>query len=369
MVKKRISILTTKWGHLSIANAIKDSIQSQHYDICINKIDIDNSLSNLYEIVYTFFPNAQKLPFKLSNKKLVKNFLYDYFNKNYERIILDIIKDKKPDYVINTYFAFNFILEDIVNKYSFDLINPIANPRTFSGVEVINKGYNLVFDNKDKERCLDYGIEDKKVIETGWFVRKEFYDKKDKSYIREKLMIPEDKFILTVVAGSVGTNAILKILPLAAKTIKGVHIIFICGKNKQLFTTIKALTQLFHLDSDRNDCFTVLGFKENINEYLAASNLIIGKAGPNTIFESVATETPFFAISHIAGQEDGNLEIIEDYNIGYVEERPSKAVKKLREICNQPEVLEKFREDLKSLANFNNKSGERLSDLIGLVDS
>ena len=88
------------------------------------------------------------------------------------------------------------------------------------------------------------------------------------------------------------------------------------------------------------------------------------KAGPNSLFESVATKTPYFAISHISGQEDGNLDIIKDYKLGFVEERSAKAVKLLKQTCNNPETLKQFDKSLETLAKYNKNSGKRLIELI-----
>jgi UDP-N-acetylglucosamine:LPS N-acetylglucosamine transferase len=97
---------------------------------------------------------------------------------------------------------------------------------------------------------------------------------------------------------------------------------------------------------------------------MQAADLVIGKAGPNMLFETVATETPFFAITHIAGQEDGNLDIIRDYNLGYVEENILKAQRILKQIINHPEQLDKFKTDILKLKKYNQQSKEKLLKII-----
>ena len=62
---------------------------------------------------------------------------------------------------------------------------------------------------------------------------------------------------------------------------------------------------------------------------MGIADLIIGKAGPNTIFETVAAKKPFIAITHIAGQEDCNLDLIKEYQLGFVEENAIKVVEAL----------------------------------------
>jgi UDP-N-acetylglucosamine:LPS N-acetylglucosamine transferase len=88
---------------------------------------------------------------------------------------------------------------------------------------------------------------------------------------------------------------------------------------------------------------------------MQAADLVLGKAGPNTLFESVATLTPFFAITYIA-QEEGNLEIVKEQQLGYVEDKARAANKKILDIIKHPEQLEKFQEHLLDLKKYNQQS-------------
>ena len=93
---------------------------------------------------------------------------------------------------------------------------------------------------------------------------------------------------------------------------------------------------------------------------MQAADLVIGKAGPNSVFEAIATLTPFFATTHISGQEDGNLDIIRDLKVGYVEEDVKKASKLLFKIIEYPEQLKEFKPHLKKLADYNKNSKKEL---------
>jgi UDP-N-acetylglucosamine:LPS N-acetylglucosamine transferase len=86
---------------------------------------------------------------------------------------------------------------------------------------------------------------------------------------------------------------------------------------------------------------------------MQAADIIVGKAGPNTLFESVATYKPFLAITHISGQEDGNLDIIREKKLGWVEENPLKASRKLHELINNLPLLTSLQPDILKMANHN----------------
>ena len=62
----------------------------------------------------------------------------------------------------------------------------------------------------------------------------------------------------------------------------------------------------------------VLPFNETIAPYMAASNMIAGKAGASFISESFMLEKPFLVTACISGQETPNLQFIKRHNLGWV---------------------------------------------------
>jgi UDP-N-acetylglucosamine:LPS N-acetylglucosamine transferase len=216
---------------------------------------------------------------------------------------------------------------------------------------------NLVFDQKAIQTWQEIYPE-AKYDDLGWFVRDEYQPLENKAALRKSLKLQPDTFTLLMVSGSEGTNSILKILPGLITSSKPVQIIVACGANKMLLRSVKLLRKILR-KTHKKHTILPLGFTKNLHQYMQASDLVVGKAGPNTLFESVATHTPFFAITHITGQEDGNLEIIRDYQIGYVEEKPSKATKLLKRIIKNPSMLEKFQPFLKTLAKKNSQAPQK----------
>ena len=171
---------------------------------------------------------------------------------------------------------------------------------------------------------------------------------------------------MLVVAGSEGTATILKILPAFINCNRRVEVIVACGTSKKLASTITTLAKVIHLSNPREMVkVSALGFTKEIYLYLQAADLVLGKAGPNLLFEATATKTPFMAITHISGQEDGNLDIIKEYKLGWVEEEPVKAIRLLKKILDKPEMLDRFNPHLEKLAAHNKGAKKILADLIG----
>jgi UDP-N-acetylglucosamine:LPS N-acetylglucosamine transferase len=201
-------------------------------------------------------------------------------------------------------------------------------------------------------------------VSAGWFMEEKYQQvsKIDRKILRKKLNLDERIFTLCVVSGSEGTFNIFKILSTFLDRRYKMQVVILCGNNSEMFQIVKTLKSIS--ETIHGPKIYGIPYTENMQDYLRAADLVIGKAGPNTMFETVATLTPFFAISHVAGTEDGNLDIIKRYGIGFVEENPGKAARKLKEIVENPEVLDKFTENLKVLAKHNQGAHKTLLDLL-----
>lgn len=364
--KDIISIFSTDWGHKSIGEAVEDALKS-NYHTNLNYIRSEQIGFKSYQVIYQLFPNISKIPFKVSENdqisRVVKKYVYAYYFKKVEKLI----KEQKPKFVVSVYFGFTLALEKLSKKYGFKLINIVSDPRTFHKLSLSYKTYNLVFDKKSIKRCKNLNINSKFYIQSGWFVRSEFQKTISKESVKISLGINPKLFTICVIGGSEGSLNILKILPAFLSKDKKIQVIIICGNNKKLYNSLDSLLKIISKDNTRKTKFIIKGFIKNTHKYLQASDLIIGKAGPNLLFESVAVETPFFAISHISGQEDGNLEIIKEYKIGLVEENATKAIEITKNIINNPKILDRYSKNIKKLALYNRNSYSVLKKLISTI--
>lgn len=358
--KPVISIFTTSEGHYSLAQAAQQAF-NQKYTVHFNLIQ--GKEFALYTPFYLFFPQLFKIPFKLGSTKAIKKVTNSFSKISYQKKISQTILSQKPQAIISSFYMHNHILEQ-QNPYT-PIFNIIANPRTFSPLELSSKTYNLVFDSQAKKDCIELGIPENKIITTGWFVRNQFEQKYNQKQVRQKLKLNPNTLTLLVVAGSEGTNIILKNFPAFINPKRSVQVIFACGKNKSLYSTIDTLSKAIKTTYPKTKTKIIpLSFTKEIHLYLQAADLVIGKAGPNLLFESVATLTPFMATTHVSGQEDGNLDIIKEHNLGYVEENLTRSVKLIKKIINQPQVLKQFQPSLKKMATHNKRSKKILFQTI-----
>ena len=78
----------------------------------------------------------------------------------------------------------------------------------------------------------------------------------------------------------------------------------ICGRNLRL------KRRLDRLAAGYGDRLTVIGFADNMADWLRCADLVVTKAGPGTIAEAACCAAPLLLTSHLPGQEKGNTRVV-----------------------------------------------------------
>lgn len=357
---KKISIFSSIQGHWSIALALEEILSSE-FEVNLNQyhgLDFQS-----YKLIYRYAPGLFGPMYELGRLSFVQNNIHKYNQQTYKQKILADIAEQQPDILISTWFSLNQILGDYCQQHEKPFVNVVANPRTIHPLEASSEYTNLVFDKSAKFACLVEGITESSLFEVGWFVQQKFQPPQNQDQLRISLQIKPNLLTILFQNGSDGGQKSLSMLRYLAQILPqktAVHIIFACGNNQALLKKANSFKALF----SKPIKFEVIPFTPNIHLYMQAADLVVGKAGPNSLFESIATNTPFFATYHISGQEDGNLDIIHDYNIGYVEEKVNQAARQLAQIIIQPTLLDKFNPGISNLRQYNNQAGPKLLKIL-----
>ena len=370
MVKKKILILTDDlpWGHRSIAKAIYGSLKEKEkeggFEIKYAEIKAEMGISNdLYTFMYRFFPKSNKMVAKFSERGRLRQVVHRLSELNLPRL-KKYISSYKPDLVISCYWYHSHSLQlwRKNEKVNFKLWSIIADPWTITPVTVVpGVDLTLVYDEVAEKEVRRYGLKEE-ILRTGWWVRKEMYQKIDRKVTRKKLEIVDERPVIFIGGGSLGTNSLTRLLPILMTVETKCAFIFNTGTDKMLHSTIDQYVKLLkRLKLGGQIIVKNLGWIENMAEVLSACDIVFGKAGPNFLFDVVASKKPMVAITHIGGQEDGNIEIIKKKKLGWVKEKPGEAASFLLEYLEKPKYYEKlFINEIKKEALNNQKTMERI---------
>jgi UDP-N-acetylglucosamine:LPS N-acetylglucosamine transferase len=369
MKKKKVLVLTDHmpWGHRSIAKAIYGYLSKNATDFKVEYAEIKSKMGTLnggYTFLYRFLPVMNRLAVKLMSTKVVGEMWHEVSGKN-EKSVYDLIKRKKPDVVISAYLIFSKAIADVrkKKKLDFKLWTVVADPWTVIPQSYIKEAEcHLVYDQVALGEGLRRHIPRENILVTGWWTRHEMFEKYDGQKIKKKLGFNDDRPVIFVGGGSLGSNILAKILPSLMFVDKKVGFIFNTGTDKLALRLIKEYSMMLgkirKKDTIKIRCF---GWIDNMAEMLSACDIVFGKAGPNFLFDVVACQKPFVSITHLGGQEDGNIELIKRKKLGWVREKPTQLSRFLNQYLKDPKKYEnKYREEIKTEAKKNKKSTEKI---------
>jgi UDP-N-acetylglucosamine:LPS N-acetylglucosamine transferase len=302
MAKKKILVLTDHmpWGHRSIAKSIyqeQSALAGVNGDQYVYVEFKTNTTFGgaLYTMISRYFPTANRMFHHLSKPKISRNFV-----KRMAFINLPGLKKQieaiKPDLIISTYFFLADALQIWREKepQPFTLCSVVPDPWSINPIAFVNGcDMHLVYDERSAVQAQKYGIHQKNILITGWWVRPEMYRQYDQAECRKKLGICSDRPVIFVGGGSLGTAAITRLLPTLVNLKKDVQFIINTGTDKVALEQIKRFDQLLqkYRKDDRIRILN-LGWIDNMAEVLTASDIVFGKAGPN--FQAVCGYYPYW---------------------------------------------------------------------------
>jgi len=365
--KKKILVLTDDmpWGHRSIARAIfnylKENEEKSNYIVEIAEIKAETVfISDLYVLAYRYVPISNKLAHRASGTKMGKKILKEVSILNLNNI-KERISKIDPDLVISTYFLHSHSLAYWREKKQkkFKLWSVVPDPWTINPMSFVpDADLNLVYDDIGVKRAMENGVGKNKIFKTGWWTRQEMYNDFDREISRKKMGVFDERPIIFVGGGSLGTNSWSKLLPVILTLKSKVAFVFNTGTDKLAYKMVNQFASLLkRLKRDKTIMIKNFGWIDNMAEVLSASDIVFGKAGPNFLFDVVAAKKPFVAITHIGGQEDGNIDLILKKRLGWVKEKNFEMVEFFLEYLKNPNKYNnKFLKNIEKEGSLNKKS-------------
>jgi 1,2-diacylglycerol 3-beta-galactosyltransferase len=128
--------------------------------------------------------------------------------------------------------------------------------------------------------------------------------------LRRRLGLAEDRFTVLICSGADGSGAIDRRARGLADAGLDIGLAVVCGRNQRAKRRLDGLT-----DADGRRV-PVLGFVDNMADWMRAADLVVTKAGPGTIVEALCAGLPMLLTWYIPGQERGNLEWVVDTGAG-----------------------------------------------------
>ena len=109
--------------------------------------------------------------------------------------------------------------------------------------------------------------------------------------------------------------------------------IVITGRNRALRSKLQGL----RLGSNR---VKIEGFVDDMAVYLAASDVVVGKAGPASVYEALAVRRPVLVTSYVGLNERAVARFVERQGLGHHVKTPKALLEMTQRYASNPALLE-----------------------------
>jgi len=344
-------------GHIAPAMAIKEQFDLLGYkDLDVHVVNLGLALgANFLRYIYRFYwNNALRYP------PLINAFYRGADNpfmiKIIDRILgitilprfVQYLEREKPDLVVSTYFTFTHYLELLKRVGQLDAIAVMLNPEPFDSHYVWFSpafDWSLVFSRKSREEIAEKGILASRLKEFQFPVKPSFTRRKEsKPVLRRKLQLAVKPFTALFFFGAEGVGPVKKYLALLIERRLSLQVAVICGRNERLRRDLNVMAA-GPTDSVR---IVVRGYVTNLADYIAASDVVVGKSGPNQVFETLVQGRPLIISSFLANEKETTNWVISN-RVGWLTRTPSQLATRLAKLVDHPNIIAEYQRNISRL--------------------
>ncbi|MBD0325601.1 MAG: glycosyltransferase [Pyrinomonadaceae bacterium] len=301
-------------GHVRAAQAIERAIIEMQVARTVRHVDTLDYTNKLFRRLY-----SKAYIDLVNNAPEVLGWLYDQLDKPWKnerrRLALDklntrpfvkLLKDYQPEIVVCTHFLPAEIISWLRAKERLHCRQVIVVTDFDVHAMWLCHHYEQYFVALDetREHMIRLGIPPASLTVSGITIDPVFAAPKDKQEMRRKHNLKPDLTTILVSAGGFGVGSLEHLMSALLELKHPAQIISICGRNQEMKRKIEELAASVRPGS--HVMLKALGYTTEMDELMAASDIVLGKPGGLTTSEALACGLVFVIVNPIPGQEERN---------------------------------------------------------------
>jgi processive 1,2-diacylglycerol beta-glucosyltransferase len=357
---KRILILSASVGngHVTAAESLKKAFEIKGLAGEVGHEDVLKFTNPLFRRLYSKayiglvnnMPEAlgwmyDKLdePWKNEKRRL-------FFDKLNTRPLVKMVREYDPDWIVCTHFLPSEIISDL--KGSEKMATPQAIVVTDFDMHAmwLCRNYEHYFVALDETRVYmeSLGCPREKITVSGIPIDPKFAEAKPRDQMRAKYGLDPEMPTVILSLGGFGVGRIETLLDSLRSIYPPVQVLAMCGKNEELKTELDSESA-----ASNGARVVAIGYTRDMDEYMSASDLIVGKPGGLTTCEALAKGLVFVIANPIPGQEERNADHLLERGCAIRSNNPATLGYKIEQLINDPRRLETMRQNALGFARPN----------------
>ncbi len=331
----KVLILTVSAGegHNSMSRAISNYLKTTYKDVELRQVDLykDGPMTakkkqagwmvndGYFTLVKYFLKLANSQFERLKRRDITKDAftLRSTFIKPARPYVEEVINEFKPDAVFCAHTFAAIILSDLrkegnENALKARVVTVVSDFDVAPYTELLTEVDYIITPTDDFDNDLTRrGFDLSKRISLGIPIQEKFGLYIDQKEARRELGLDENKDTVMLMSGGVGFGNTAKVVLNLNKCQHDFQIICVCGRNEKLKKKLEKLQKRGRIKKETK----ILGFANNIDVIMSASNVLIGKLGGLSTSEAFAKYLPVISYKKLPFQEYDNMLYLKKQNV------------------------------------------------------
>jgi processive 1,2-diacylglycerol beta-glucosyltransferase len=376
--KPRVLLLSASSGagHVRAAQALEKAFSARG-DCVVEHIDAIHYVSKLFQRIYdkAYISMVRRAP-------ELMGVLYDRtdlpWNHLRRRLAMDrlntqpmirMLKKVQPDLCVATHFLPGEIIAWLVARKKLRAHNAIVvtdyDVHAMWLCRTVARYYVAL--QESVEYLAAIGVPREKLRVTGIPVDPSFAEPTSRAEARRHLRLDLHATTLLVSAGGEGVGPIEQLVRGLLQMQRPWQIVAIAGKSEKMRKRLEALSQQSGALPGGAPRLCAVGFTTEMHQYMAAADLLVGKAGGLTTSEALARNLPIALTEPIPGQEERNADHLLEAGAAIRCNNLPVAAWKVAALLDDPGRLQKMREAARQMAR-PNAAANIAQDALTLLD-
>lgn len=326
---RRMLILTANYtghGHKSVADALSERFEN--YD------DMEIRVVNGFDLMPKFEQKMAENTYGPITRMPGRTWEWNYVagiklktpvrvavSKMIRRRLLALLDSFRPDAILSLHPMFLGSVLDIIEDAGLHI--PLA-AHEVDLIDIADYWFDPRIDltlapSRESYDCtLAQGVDPDRVVQVGFPLRRRF--------VNAPPAPPHEGRVFTLMSGSEGVGNLREIAELLLDA-SDARINVVCGRNHKLYAQ---LCEAY--GGDPAGRIRPMGFVEDIENVMLASDLLIMRASPNSALEAVSLNVPVVLFGQLAGQELHNPDVLVAHGLAKYCPEPADLPRCVREL-------------------------------------
>ncbi|HEX8914202.1 MAG TPA: glycosyltransferase [Humisphaera sp.] len=357
---KRILVLSAAVGagHLRAAQAVELALRQTAPDAVVRNVDVLTLTNAAFRRVYgagyldlvNHAPHMLGLLYDLMDKPRRPRSSRDRLRLAFEKLnlkaFLALLRDEPWDAVVNTHFLPAEIIASLRKKGEIS----VPQVTVTTDFETHRLWVNQPTDRyttateEGRQYLAHWGIPVDTVTVTGIPIHPVFATPKPREQCLRNQGLKGDRPVVLQLAGGFGVGPIERLYEAVLSVPTPVDLVVVCGKNAKLKAKLESLP------APKQHRVKVLGFTDQMDELMAAADVVLSKPGGLTTSEVLARGAAMMIVNPIPGQESRNSDYLLESGAAVKVNNVGTLAYKLDGLLNDRPRLEQIKANARKIA-------------------